>query len=462
MIELKNVSVVKSGVRLLENLNWKINRGEHWLISGSNGSGKTILLELLAGNIHAVEGEVCYDFVQGKSWDQRYAERKAFIQYIPAHAIQTFSPGHELFYQQRYYSIGDERTPLVNDILGDEVSRIQTLEFPQSFNMEALLLLPVTRLSNGQLKKVLILKTLLRDWPKVLLFDYPFEGLDHQSRRDLADFMDHLARAFDIQLIIADHDHHLPAAINRKLVVDKCAIRSTHTITSDGVAVASNRQQVNVRSDISDTVPIVEMRNLTIRYGESEIIKKLNWTIRKGERWALTGKNGSGKTTLFSFIFADHPMAYSEQVYLFGKRRGSGESIWDIKKRINYMGPELIHFLNLESYSTPMDYIRQQQKGIAQQKVDEIVLFFQAEQFIHNAMKVLSSGQLQLTLLMSCLLSDKELLLLDEPFQFLDMDTRQRVNEYLQAHLHEETTLVLITHYEQDIEHWTRQRLHLG
>lgn len=460
MIELKNVSIVKSGTHLFQNLNWKINRGEHWLITGSNGSGKTILLEVLAGNIHAVEGAVCYDFVQGTSWDQRYAERKASIHYIPAHAIQTFSVGHEVFYQQRYYSIGDERTPLVKDILGDDVLQITTLEFPRSFNIEALLLLPVTRLSNGQLKKVLILKTLLRDLPRVLLFDYPFEGLDHQSRKDLADFMDHLAD-MGIQLIIADHDHHLPAAINRKLVLDKCSIESTGTVTSAPVVSATSSNKIN-SSRQADSASIVEMRDLTIRYGEAEIIKNLNWIIRKGERWALTGKNGSGKTTLFSLIFADHPMAYSEQVYLFGKRRGSGESIWDIKKRINYMGPELIHFLNLESYSTPLDYILQQQKGIAQQKVDEIILFFQAQEFMHNSMKVLSSGQLQLTLLMSCLLSDKELLLLDEPFQFLDINTRYRVSEYLQAHLHDETTLVLITHYEHDIEHWTRQRLHLG
>lgn len=460
MIELRNVEVVKNGKRLFETFNWTIKPNEHWVIAGPNGSGKTILLELLAGNAHAVHGEVVYDFVNGTTWDERFAQRKQNVHYIPAHAIQTFLQHHELFYQQRYYSIGDERIPLVRDLFGDDVTRLHALNFPPSFNIDGLLDIEVTRLSNGQLKKVLILKNLVRELPKVLLFDYPFEGLDHASRNDLIIFMDHLAITYGIQLVLVDHEHHLPAVINRKLILDQFRIVSEEEIRHQPASVIPGDTIYSYTS--GSGTPVAEMEDVTIRYGEKEIISNLNWKIYAGERWALTGRNGSGKTTLFSLIFADHPMAYSQKVYLFGKRRGSGESIWDIKNRINYLGPELISYLNPQHITmTVKEYMLGQQKTMNVAALERVIAFFDAQSFTAKQVKQLSSGQLQLMLIMLSLLSDKELILLDEPFQFLDTTTKDRVSQYLQEHLHEDTTLVLITHYEQDIARWTKQRLHL-
>ena len=461
MIEVKDVSIVKSGIRLIENFNWKIESGEHWVITGANGAGKTILLETLAGIAHAARGEVIYDFITGDTWDQRFAQRKALIHYIPTHAIQSFLRSHELYYQQRYYSVGEEGIPSVKEILGDHVERLHELNFPASFNIDSLLNLPVIGLSNGQLKKVLILKSLILELPKVLLLDYPFEGLDHRSRTDLIDFLDLLAKTFGVQLILADHDHHLPQVINRKLVLDNFQISSKENVTINSTQVVEMHSSVGDFKS-SSALPVVEMKDLTIRYGEKEIISKLNWTIRKGERWALTGRNGSGKTTLFSLIFADHPMAYSEQVYLFGKRRGTGESIWDIKQRINYLGPELINYFNSKNErSTAKEYILTQNKADVLPQLESAIQFFDANSFINQPVHHLSSGELQLMLIISSLVSDKELLLLDEPFQFLDKVTKERVQHYIQSHLHVDTTLVLITHYEQDISRWTNHRLHI-
>ncbi|WP_333820371.1 ATP-binding cassette domain-containing protein [Ohtaekwangia sp.] len=459
MVQLQNIGVIKSGKRLFENLNWTIGSQEHWVVCGDNGSGKTLLLELLAGVTHPVQGEVIYDFIQGSSWDERYAERKKKILYIPAHAIQTFLKNQELFYQQRYYSIGDERIPCVRDLFGDDVHRLHILDFPPSFNIDRLLDLEVTRLSNGQLKKVLILKSLVHALPNLLLLDYPFEGLDHGSREDLISFLDHLAHTQGISIVVADHEHHLPAVINRKLVLKNGAIHAIAEVVSQNELPPPPITSLPAGNGIA----VVEMKNVTIRYGERDIIRDLNWTIYKGERWALTGPNGSGKTTLFSLIFADHPMAYSQQVYLFGKRRGSGESIWDIKRRINYLGPELSSYLSPQHITmTGHEYILEQHRGVSRQKLNDIVTYFEADAFLSKPVKHLSSGQLQLMLIISVLLTDKELLLLDEPFQFLDPIAKERVSRYLQEHLHADTTLVLITHYERDMARWTQHRLHIG
>lgn len=460
MIEVKQVSVRRAGLPLLKDITWRITAGEHWVITGANGSGKTWLLELLAGHVHATAGEVAYDFVQGATWDERFALRKQHIHYIPAHALQVFLQQHDMFYQQRYYSMGDERVPRVKDILGVEADAFEALGMPATFNIASLLEIDVTRLSNGQLKKVVILQQLLRGLPRVLLVDYPFEGLDPASRADLAAFLDHLARQQGITLIMTDHGHHLPGAINRRLVLAAGTVKTIETVQpSPWPAPAAPAPA----KPLQDGTPIVEMKGVAIRYGSRTILEDFHWTIRQGERWALTGRNGSGKTTLFSLIFADHPMAYSQPVFLFGKRRGSGESIWDIKNRINYFGPELISYLAPQYRpETARAWIANQHRQLNRQALTHAIEHFQAQDFIDHPVKTLSSGQLQVMLIISSLVSGRELLLLDEPYQFLDTTNKERLNDYLHEHLHPDTTLVLITHYEDDIARWTQQRLVLA
>src|SRR5690606_24900010 len=151
----------------------------------------------------------------------------------------------------------------------------------------------------------------------------------------------------------------LPSIITHKLTLENFSIAEATKlalIQSKPVIPLTPVTQANPVGE-----PVVEMKDLTIAYSGKKIISDLNWRVNKGERWALTGKNGSRKTTLFSLIYADHPMAYSQKVFLFGKRRGSGESIWDIKKRINYMGPEQMHFLDHRAQAfTGREYITMQ------------------------------------------------------------------------------------------------------
>lgn len=463
MIRLNNITVTRNGKTLFERLNWSAESHEHWVIRGENGSGKTVLLEILAGIVTPRTGHVAYDFIHETDWTARYNERKQKIHYIPAHALQIFLTSyHDLFYQQRYYSMDESAVPRVRDILGDDLKNLKRFNFPPNLNIDELLELEVTRLSNGQLKKVLLLKNLLKEIPRVILFDYPFEGLDQDSRKDLINLIDHFATIFGIQIILTDHHHDLPKVINRTLILKGGRISTTgpiEPVASIAPVVGDHRED---KQNADAGHPVVEMKNLTIAYQGKKIIENLSWTIRKGERWALTGKNGSGKTTLFSLIFADHPMAYSQQVYLFGKRRGTGESIWDIKKRMTYLGPEQFHFLNPGAVLyTAREFILQQQHNNIAEKLNTLIRFFEADRFMDNPVRQLSSGELQCMLLINSFLRDKELLLLDEPFQFLDPERKELLNRYLDQVLHDDTTLILITHYEEDIALWTRHRMKL-
>lgn len=456
MIELKKIDVLKSGIRLFKDFSWRIEQGEHWLVTGPNGSGKTILLEILQGIVHIPKGEVHIDFIEGQTWDERYAIRRRLIHYLPAHAIASLLKQHEgLYYQQRYYGIGDERIPRVRDVLGADLYKIKALKIPESFSIDALLQLEITRLSNGQLKKVLLTKVMLSGIPKLLLLDYPFEGLDEKSRRDLCDFIDYIAENHNTQIVLVDHHHVLPKVMNRNLILENFKIARQQVFHHTPSATNVNKpSKTGVRPHPGQN--IVDIRNLRIQYSDTVILDNFNWTVNKGERWALIGRNGAGKTTLFSMIFADHPMAYSQEIYLFGKRRGTGESIWDIKRRINYLGPELISYLSPQQIlMSGREFLKSSSAGWDAVAGEQLLVAFEAERFIDKPVRFLSSGELQVLLMIGCFLKKGELLLLDEPFQFLDARQKSNLTLYLRRELSKDTTLILITHYEDDLREWT-------
>lgn len=466
MISIQDVRAVKYGRPLFQDLNWTIRAGEHWVISGANGSGKSLLLELLAGKLQLSNGKVQYDFIREKDWDGYFKALHEKIQYIPAHAGHQLLRRHEgVFYQQRYYGSFNEDMPTVAEIFGPCLPKLKDLELPESLQIDYLLPLPVSRLSNGQIKKVLILKHLLEKSPRLLLLDYPFEGLDDQSRSDFSRFLDYVVERYGMLLVLTDHYHDLPKVINRRLTLENFRIQTQETVQhpEQGPGAAHEPSLQQPASPLASSPPVIEMKNLRIQYGEKIILNDFNWTVHQGERWALTGPNGSGKTTLFSLIYADHPMAYSQQIFLFGKRRGTGESIWDIKERIHYMGPEVLSYLNPKyTREKAIDFIRDKQTRLDEAAMQHLLDFFQAGDWVNLPVRQLSSGQLQLMLLLKCFLTKKEVILLDEPFQFLDPQYKMLVSEYLQNYLDKEKTLLLITHYSEDIERWTQQHMRLG
>ncbi|HEX8040892.1 MAG TPA: ATP-binding cassette domain-containing protein, partial [Chryseosolibacter sp.] len=453
--------VSRAGRKLFQDFSLRILPGENWVITGDNGSGKTLLLHLIAGTVHPSSGEVVHSFIQQGDWDHLYRQRAEKIHFVPTHWLsELVGSADGLFYQQRYYSVDNTRLPTARDAFGGDVEKLKALDFSERFDISGLLDVELTRLSNGQLKKVVILRQLVRNLPSLLLLDYPFDGLDAESQRDLSAFLDDISQRFSIQLILVDHGHSLPAVMNRKLHLHNFQIAASGEWEQAPAPVKYSPAKETPSRAVTNGSPVVEMQDLTIKYGNKTILANLNWRINAGERWALTGRNGSGKTTLFSLIYADHPMAYSQRVFLFGRRRGSGESIWDIKKRINYFGPEQIHFLDSKNlHLSGREYIRLQRKD--PQRTNDLIEFFNAHAFADTPLRNLSSGQLQLVLLMNVFLDDKELLLLDEPFQYLDPATHERVTRYLNRYLREDITLVLITHDENDVRTWTQLRKRL-
>ena len=219
-----------------------------------------------------------------------------------------------------------------------------------------------------------------------------------------------------------------------------------------------------------DTDEIVNLENVTIRYGERTILKDLNWTIKKGEKWALSGENGAGKSTLLSLICADNPQSYTCNISLFGKKRGTGESIWEIKKHIGYVSPEMfrsysknlpvIDIVASGLYDTVGLYRRPKPEHLASCEW-WLYIFGICDLKDRNFMQ-LSSGEQRMVLLARAFVKDPDLLILDEPLHGLDHYRCRLVKDIIEAFcLRKDKTLIMVTHYPEELPDSITHSLHI-
>ena len=216
---------------------------------------------------------------------------------------------------------------------------------------------------------------------------------------------------------------------------------------------------------------VINFNNVTIRYGERTILKDLNWVVLKGEHWALSGQNGSGKSTLLSLVCADNPQSYACDISLFGHKRGSGESIWDIKKHIGYVSPEMHR-----SYKQNIPAIQIVASGLkdtvglyytpTQQEKDQCIEWMDMFGIKHLADRKfleMSSGEQRLVLLARAFVKNPDLLILDEPLHGLDLCNRNLVKSIVDWYMFENPmrTLIYVTHYESELPNCIDHSLNL-
>jgi molybdate transport system ATP-binding protein len=210
------------------------------------------------------------------------------------------------------------------------------------------------------------------------------------------------------------------------------------------------------------------MRNVNVAYGERTVLRDLSWTVRAGERWAVLGPNGSGKSTLLSLIAADHPQAYANDIRLFGRRRGSGESIWEIKRDIGLVSPELHLYFSepltaVETIATGFFDVLSKRPTSPEQRgaIAELLAEFGISRLADRPFARLSTGEQRLVLLLRALVKRPRLLILDEPFQALDPAAIAHARSWLDANLRPEQAMLFVSHYEEEIPGSVSQRLHL-
>ena len=459
---------------MAEPVNFCMEEGEHIAIVGRNGAGKSMFVDLLTGRHPAFPDMVRYGF------DEPYDNLK----YISFRDTYGGDNDRTYFLQQRWNQMEiDEETPTVGQKLeeayqlaGEDTPARRALQkhLYELFHLEGLLDKYIILLSSGELRKYKLAASLFTN-PRVLIMDNPFIGLDAQPRDQLKELLTMLAKEQGLQiiLVLAKTDE-IPEFITHIVEVKEMKVmpKVAHRGQSLCNPVANAPYSQQGQSPCATAAPeeVIKFNKVTIRYGTRTILKDLDWTVRKGEHWSLSGQNGSGKSTLLSLVCADNPQSYACDISLFGHQRGSGESIWDIKKHIGYVSPEMhrsykqnipaIQIVASGLKDTVGLYVKPNEAEQAQCR--KWLNIFGIGHLADRNFREMSSGEQRLILVARAFVKEPSLLILDEPLHGLDDVNRRmvkdRVDEYCQD---PEKTLIYVTHYQEELPRCIDHALYL-
>jgi len=450
VLKVENLIVNRSGKNLLDNISFTLEQNDQLAIIGRSGSGKTTLGLALAQKIF-YKGTVTYaSDIESIEWVEQQ------------HHFKNLQNTNDLYYQQRFNSYDSEETLTVIESLGamsekaDELFKEMGIEYLKNENL--------IHLSNGENKKLQLLKAQLTE-PSVIIFDQPFIGLDVQTRDYLERQLEELIQK-GILIILITSPHEIPECINKVLELNSGKVSSFtdhEAFIKSYKPIEKNHIKIDPKFFKSNTQvqfdSIIEMKNVTVEYGDKKILDNINWKVMQGERWLLTGPNGAGKSTLLSLITADNPKAYANDIYLFGKRRGSGESIWDIKKKMGFLSPELHVFFN--QFSTCFETVASglyDTIGLFRQLSDDDIKIVNKWMQICNIDKLtskrlheLSLGEQRVVLLTRAMVKDPPLFILDEPCQGVDDERKSELIELInEVCVAGNKTLIYVSHYEKE------------
>lgn len=500
--------------RMASPIDFELNAGEQIAIVGDNGSGKSRLVDVIVGKCALMPmNEVKYDFTPSKA--KMVSDN---IKYLSFRDSYGTSEG-VYYYQQRWNQNDISETPLVSDLLAEatriaeeglkrksvydkflvrdetpeeEAARLaeeeadrqamhKELEMVKNhlfeiFHLDQLLDKHVILLSSGELRKFQLTKTLLTN-PRVLIMDNPFIGLDVEARRQLSEFLTLLTKETNVAVVLVlSKTDDIPDFITHVVPVRDMAVQPKITLKEyreampavpahmlgeeKAQAIINLPYADDVQDDAPGTKQVIDFRKVNIRYGARTILKDLSFTVMNGEHWALSGENGAGKSTLLSIVCADNPQSYANDIVLFGHQRGKGESIWDIKKHIGYISPEMhraflkdlpaidIVASGLSDVSGLYRKPKPEQRAICQFWMD----VFGIGQLADTTFLKLSSGEQRLVLLARAFVKDPALLILDEPLHGLDLRNRRLVKDVIETFCKRRNkTMIMVTHYKEEL-----------
>lgn len=502
LISLENITVRLRDRPYLHNTTWKIHPEENWAVLGPNGSGKTTFARTLLGKVPIVSGRIRYHFSgdDQHSW-ATIADHMGYV--APELQREIFERENRIGFFRELSGNRQEFTSvkelIVNQSPGDAQQRyidIRLDEVAEKIGIHQLIQRDVTSLTTGEMNRVLIARAMFKN-PKLLILDEPFAGLDEPTRRSLADTINTLVQT-DVQLLLITHrfdeivpsvTHVLllkqgriykagkrnavfkPKIIEQAYEVDQPAPKlDPQELFSSAPGSAEKMAQMENRRQRVGTHVLIEMRKVTVQHGSRRILDGFNWTVKDGENWMLRGPSAAGKSTVLTLINGDNLQAYANDIYLFGQKRGAGQSIWDIKKRIGYISSDLQ--LRQHQHTDAFEVVCSgffasnglYRKCSAGQFATAKAWsrFLGISDLADQKFGRLSHGQRQLILLARAMVKSPVFLILDEPLQGLDIKNKANLRlvfDYIGQHT--ATHLIYVPGQEAEILNCITHVLHM-
>lgn len=464
LISLTHCSVVYDGHVALDDVSFALRPGERWVVVGPNGSGKSTLLKMLRGDV--------WPTPTGRE------RRSYFFDGEPAteprggkHRIAFVGPERQDKYVRYDWNLSvtrivttglfDEDIPLT---MPTAVQRRRVERLLRKFRLWSLRDRRMFTLSYGQRRRTLLARALAAD-PQVLLLDEAFNGLDKASRVILRKTLRQLSRGGLAWVFTTHRVHDLPAEATHFARIEAGQIRESgplhrkalrHSPPSTMTRRKPSRGRLTARTDATGE-PLIRLTGIELFRDYRPVLRKFDWEIRRGEHWAIMGQNGSGKSSLLLMLYGDLHPALGGRIERAGMRSGTHIEEW--KKRVGYVSPELqaAHFRvgSLEEIVASGRYasigLNQALTAADRRHAKRWLQFFGLADLRVRTARQVSYGQLRLVLLARAMVSEPELLLLDEPFTGLDPQMRAQVASRLQTLAESGTQLVMAIHDRQDL-----------
>jgi molybdate transport system ATP-binding protein len=406
----------------------------------------------------------------GKSRAAReLAERVAGAELLSAESQQAFYEAELAADDSNFQEATDPGTS-VAELLG-EAGRSHPLF--AAFRLEPLWQRGYRLLSSGEARKVLLLRAVLRA-PSLLVLDDPFDGLDQAACGELAQAIARVSSSLPLVVVGTFDAEELPFApetLREVLVIEhqQLAFRGTPQAF---LARASSQQRVHAPPPVElgswyepldPALPLIELRAGRVCYGEQVVFEQLDFRVLPGKHSLIEGPNGSGKSTLLDMFTGDHPQAYSNDLHLFGRRRGSGETVWDIKRNIGAVSGRLhrdyrvggsVEEVLLSGLYDSIGVYRQPEpshRARARAWLEWLALGLGPQ----AAFRELSFGEQRLVLIARAAIKVPPLVVMDEPTSGLDADNRARALELIESLCSQhKSTVLMVTHRADERRFW--------
>ncbi|MFY7899728.1 MAG: ABC transporter ATP-binding protein [Chitinophagaceae bacterium] len=318
-------------------------------------------------------------------------------------------------------------------------------------------------MSSGEQKKAL-LQLLLLQKPDYIILDNPYDNLDITAQSYLLHLLQEYAHHTTFIQIISRCSDCLPF-ITKGIFLQENITEGIDDLTAFILQQEQTKVSFNhplpapIVSISLQPNPLIAFKNVTVNYEEKTIVNNINWVVNSGEFWQLSGPNGAGKTTLLTMITGDNPKAYGKDLWLFGKQKGTGESVWEIKEKIGYLTPAMLDlfktrhtveemviagfFDSIGLYTKPTE--------IQIRLANEWLLAANIGHLKNKVFSTLSSGYQRLILLIRAMVKHPPLLILDEPTAGLDDTSAQLIIAFINKIAQETTAAIIyVSHRKED------------